>query len=236
MENKKVSKRILIGCPTYDGQAFCLDAFVKGLAALTYPDADILFVDNSETDEYAKRLGNLVIPGRKIRVIRDKPSETRISRIISSRNKVRDFFLAEGYDLLFFLDTDIIPPADVIDRLLMIFRDIASGIYLCRQRIGDKDMVLPTVYVAHDDSSVRTVSKDEIRESKVMDIVICGLGCCLIRRAVLEKIACRPFSESKTGGEDVAFCLDAKQEGFKAAAETAVRCSHVNREETLMFR
>ncbi|MBU0461105.1 MAG: glycosyltransferase family 2 protein [Nanoarchaeota archaeon] len=228
--------RVLVGCPTYKKQEYCLSQLVEALSSLTYPELDILFVDNSEGNEYLERLKKIKIPNRKVEVIKDTYSDIRISRIISSRNIVRDHFLKGNYDYLFFLDTDIIPPKDAIEQLIRADTDIASGVYLCRQKIEGEHHVQPVIYKPHGEDSVMTVTKEEVIPNKLMAIAVCGMGCCLIRRTVLAEIKFRPFSQSKTGGEDVAFCTDARQKGLKIIANTEVKCEHMGEMETLSFK
>ena len=207
--------KILIGCPTYQGQAFCLDRFLEGLQKLK-GDFDVLFVDNSEYPGYFETLQQVKVEGHKVVVLRDEPKDSgdsRIARIISSRNGCREYFLKNNYDYLFFLDTDMISPPDAISQLLVVDADIASGNYLCRQDINGKLLVLPALY-KHHGNQLATLTMEEAKQDKLIDIAVCGLGCCLIKRQVLEKIAFRPFAQSKTGGEDVAFCVDAQKERF----------------------
>ena len=43
---------ILIACPTYQGMKYCINEFIQRLNQLTYPNYDILIVDNSNTLDY----------------------------------------------------------------------------------------------------------------------------------------------------------------------------------------
>src|SRR3989344_2549800 len=44
-ESKKFYPRVLVGCPTSDSHAYCLDEYMKVLFSLDYPRYDILIVD-----------------------------------------------------------------------------------------------------------------------------------------------------------------------------------------------
>ena len=229
---------ILICCPTHDGQSYCLERFLKGVAGISYPSCDVLFADNSGEESYSKRLREkaaTALSSMNVLVVRDSICDSRIARIISSRNLVRGHFLRNRqYTSLFFLDTDIIPPKEVIVQLLSADADIASGIYLSNQKIGDAFKVLPAIYKKHNDDSAATVTLKEVEINSIMDILICGLGCCLIKRNVLEQIPFRPYSDSKTGGEDVAFCLDAHKKGFAIRAHCGVKCAHMGKKAMLV--
>ena len=48
--------RILIGCPTSYHKEYCLERYITGLKNIQYPNFDILLVDNSDNDEYYKKI------------------------------------------------------------------------------------------------------------------------------------------------------------------------------------
>lgn len=227
--------KILIASPTYDHEAYCLDRFVKGLKRLTYKNADILIVDNSKGNKYFDLWKTVKIPGRKITVLKDEHTDTRLSRIITSRNIIRQYALDNNHDYLFSIDSDMTTPKDAIEQLIRTDADIASGVYLCNQKIGDEHHVQPAIFRPNDDGSVITVTTKEVMPNKLMAVAVCGLGCILVRKKVLEDVEFRSFYESKTGGEDVAFCVDARKKGHKIIANTAVKCAHMGKKYVHIF-
>ena len=50
--------RVLVGCPTYEGMAYCLKEYIQAIKNLSFGEYDILLVDNSNTDTYHKKLLN----------------------------------------------------------------------------------------------------------------------------------------------------------------------------------
>ena len=50
-------------------------------------------------------------------------------RIVSSRNKLKEYFLKNDYDYLLSLEQDVVSPKDVIERLMKHDKDICSGLY-----------------------------------------------------------------------------------------------------------
>lgn len=215
-------KKILIGCVTYDGQEPFLEKFLDHVKKL---DTDILFVDNSITGDYSYSLKS-----KGLNVIRDKPKDDiRINRIISGRNKIRDYFLEKDYEYLLFIDTDVLVPENTIEELLKCNSDVSSGIYLCNQVVKGKIMLLPTIYKFKTETTAKTVLIKDIIQNQIFDIMVCGLGCTLIKKEVLEKVSFHGLGDSKTDKEDVAFCLDARKQGFTLKANTAVKCGHYTR-------
>ena len=123
--------KILIGCVTHEKHSPLLDKFLKSLDEINYKNKDILFVDNSEGKNYFELLKekgfnvlkesarfNVLKESARFNVLKDNPKENRILNIISGRNIIREYFLDKNYDYLFFLDTDVIVPKDIFQKLL----------------------------------------------------------------------------------------------------------------------
>jgi GT2 family glycosyltransferase len=213
--------KILVGCVTYDGHSAHLEKFSEAFKNL---GKDIIFADNSFSEDYSK-----LLKSKGFNVLRKSPEgKNRIQRIIEGRNLIREYFLNNNYSHLFFLDTDIVLHDEIIQNLLQCESDVASGVYLCNQEIEGKMYILPTIYKpGRNDDFAEIVKIKDIIPEKIFDIAICGLGCCLIKRKVLEKISFRQINDSDEGGEDVAFCLDARKAGFSLKVNTAVKCEHI---------
>ena len=157
----------------------------------------------------------------------DNKSELKIERILSSRRILQQKVLKDGYDYLFFLDTDLMIPSKTLKKLVEADKDIIVGVYLATMKVGGKAGVFPVLYDFADKGKARLMLHQEVIDDKVIEINASGLGCCLISKKVLEKINFRYFKESKSG-EDVAFFVDAREKfGFKAFANTSVKCLHM---------
>lgn len=214
--------KILVGIVTYEKQKEIFPEFIKSLE-VNISKEDIIFSDNSGTDDYFNFLKK-----EGFNVLKDRQKESRILNIISGRNLIRDYFLKSDYDYLFFVDSDILLPENAIENLLKCGADISTGVYLCNQQIGNERKILPAIYLPCKDDKTKTIIPPVkwLISEKIADIAVCGLGCCLIRRKVLEKIKFRKFTDSDDSGEDVAFCVDARNKGFSIRVNTAVKCVH----------
>ncbi|MBS3112546.1 hypothetical protein J4418_00470 [Candidatus Woesearchaeota archaeon] len=95
---------ILIACPTYQGMKYCINEFIQRLNQLTYPNYDILIVDNSNTLDYYNYLKELT-KSTEILILRDDCNlPDGMDKLIHSRNFIRDYFLKNNYDYLFTMD------------------------------------------------------------------------------------------------------------------------------------
>ncbi len=218
-----MKKKILIGVVTSYLHAFCLDRFIGSIENQTFRDFDVLFVDNSKSDY------NEILEKKGFTVIKDAPKENRIENIISGRNIVRDYFLKGCYDYLFFLDSDVIAPENALKKLLSHKKPLVTGVYPTLKQGGGNQHVIPclTYYISED--IVEQVPSEDCRSGKLIEIGVAGLGCCLIHRKILEKIAFRNIGDSKKAGEDAAFFYDARKKGFTAHADTSIDCTHLIR-------
>lgn len=73
----------------------------------------------------------------------------------------------------------------------------------------------------------RIMTKQELEFECVKEICFAGLGYCLIKRNALEKIMFRREGSSDEGGEDIAFFMDAKEQGFIPYVHTGIGSLHM---------
>jgi len=223
--------KVLIGCPTYKEYEYCLNDYLNGIKNIQHPDYDILLVDNSEDNTYYNNIKKLNIP-----VVKAAYTTDVRERIALSRNVLRKKVLDEGYDYLFSLEQDIIPPPHALTRLLSHNKPIVSGIYFKLYPITVKDKtggtrtaktLLPLIFkFADNPEEMHVCYPQEVDGSTFFKIRACGLGCLLIHRSVLEQIS---FRHEPTQGafDDFLFCTDATAKNLDIYADTSVKCKHL---------
>src|SRR5438309_8860027 len=85
--------RVLVGCPTYSGKAYCLTRYAERVKNLDYPNYDVMLVDNSDdSGRYRRRLLEVGLPFL-IGPVKGSAAE----RIAASRNILREYALQNGY-------------------------------------------------------------------------------------------------------------------------------------------
>jgi len=223
MENK--NKKILVGAVTSNRHAKCLDEFSEHVNALTYPH-DIFIVDNTENDEYCKILKR---KGFQVHKYEREAKEHINVTLAKCRDIVRLHALNNDYDYLLFLDTDVIVPKDTIEILLKHDKDMVGLIYDFYIGGGLK---LPSILKSGDffmtrRKNVNTFDWDDVEKAKpnLIKTAGTGLGCCLIKRIVLENV---PFRRSAIFicGEDVWFWNEANDKGYESWADSNYRLPH----------
>jgi len=231
---------VLVGCPTYEGYRYCLKTYADRVTSLSYPQYDVVLADNSQGNDYAHE-----IKLQGLEVIRGRHLKNVYERIVESRNLLREKMLKGKYDYFLSLEQDVIPPIDIIERLIRHHKDVASGIYYklygvkVRGKDGvvrDKKTLLPLVFTFSNEKDKMCVCyPKDVEGDHFFKIRACGLGCALISRRVLEKVKFR-YDPSKSTFDDFLFCSDVIDQGFDIYADTSVKCKHLFLEKGNVFK
>lgn len=153
-----------------------------------------------------------------------------------ARNECCRVALANGFDNIFFLDSDVVCPPDTVLRLLSHKEDFISGVYFRRSPPHG----LP-VMIRHDWPGGWYTG---YRPGSVVEVDRVGAGCLLLSRRFLENVPPqRPghhwfdwkvnyrgqkvFPDDDCTSEDFTLCEHAKRNGFTVKADTSILCQHV---------
>lgn len=146
--------------------------------------------------------------------------------IYSAREDAAKKCLKEGFDWLFFLDSDMIPKADTIQRLLEWSQPIVSAMAFKRNPPYE-----PCFYPKLDYDEMLKAPEYQVEyptdwDRGIAEVDGVGMACCLIRREVFEQTPKPWFFPEPILGEDLAFCMRAKKAGFSIHVDTRVDCGH----------
>ncbi|MBI1972602.1 hypothetical protein HYS50_01200 [Candidatus Woesearchaeota archaeon] len=222
--------KVLVGCPTSIHKKYCIEEYLATAQSLSYPNYQLVLVDNSEDDDYYDFLeakGILVFKAPYY-------AETARERIVMSRNMLRQYALDNNYDYFLSLEQDVIPPKEIIERLLKRNQPVVSGIYFMEysmqkdgQEIGKK--IMPLLYRRQDNETYIQLNERDVSFNTLLLVDAAGLGCMLIRRDVLEKIPFR-YEPDKMVFDDMFFSQDLKKADIPLFADTQIKCKHLLRE------
>lgn len=230
MENNYA--KILVAAPISDVKDYVLYEWMEHVSQLTYPNYDILLVDNSLNDGYINKF-KYNFP--QVKFLHINPKGLRVQDFIrESQNKIRRYMLDNNYMALMSIECDVFPPLDVIETLFKHKADIATGLY----GWGDAGVKRrPLVQQSHlyldalrnmDVFRNENLSFEEglrFIDGKTKEVFSTGLGCALISKAVLVNIPYRTDEDTEHHA-DTYFMLDAHFKGFKALCDTSVWCRH----------
>lgn len=159
-----------------------------------------------------------------------------VSPVDRARNQIVDYFLAHPeFTHLLFIDSDTVPPADGLYRLLRHGEPIVSGL----TPMLKWDEARGTWGAMHNCFSVRDAEDGQkITEAArvntgLVPVDRCGGSFLLIARAAFDGAARPYFRFVMTGdglghekSEDVYFCDEARARGLRVLADTSCVCKH----------
>ncbi len=227
-------KRVLVGCPITSYKKDAMPHYLKGLKGLTYKNKEIVLVDNSPDEEMFKGL----LKEKWLKVEKSAHLPVIRDMIVRDRNRLREIALEEDFDYFFSLEQDVVPPRDVIERLLANGKDVSSAVYFSykevqmvtpKGRIRRHDLA-PIAYtwsdpVAKHSELQRRITFSEVFPSRLQQIHTCGVGCVLISRNVLEKVRFR-YEKNAPSFDDMFFCMDCQGQGFEIWLDSRIVCMH----------
>ncbi len=214
--------KILVAFATYEGYGYCINEFIDHIKKLDYSSYDTLCIDNSKDERFAEYIQSQGIQTIHLAVDRHNTSPKDI--ILKSRKKIHLFFVEHKYDYLLSLDCDVMVKPDLLKKLLAHDKDIVTGLYLYNPQFEGKDAIYPLLFTFGENNRLRAVKMSQTFENQLIEIAAAGWGCVLVKRKVLEEIELRRLP---TTTEDVFFYLDARAKGFKAYADTSIKCFHM---------
>jgi hypothetical protein len=170
---------------------------------------------------------NLIIPGNVL-PLTGMPFDM-------ARNEACKATLAGPFQYLFFLDSDVIPPADAVLRLMAHGKPLISGLYCRRSHPATVPVMIRNRQWVVD-----------FQPGSIQSVDLVGSGCLLIHRSVLERL---PPLDEKRGkrwfdwrvdmrgvpgvqedqamSEDFMFCAAVRaQLGIPVLVDTSVVCRH----------
>jgi hypothetical protein len=159
---------------------------------------------------------------------------TGIQPVDNARNTIVDAFLASDSTHLLFVDSDTIPPPDVILQFLAHEKDIISAMTPIVEYDEEKDQYWRRW------NCVGMDDKHMVPGTGVLQAKGCGGSCVMIKREVFEALS-KPYFrfqyEDDNGKpvvvtEDIYFIIKALSKGIKAYADTGILCRHF---KTCMF-
>lgn len=143
-----------------------------------------------------------------------------------ARNRVVQMFLDSKCSHLWWVDCDVVPPIDALDRLFAADKDAVSATCFCMGTHNGDYFPYPTVYVKEGDFYRVTYGEGLVEVDAV------GGGCVLVHRRVYETLGEEPYEYvSLNQGTKVLTCdfniwQKAKKLGFKLFVDFGILCDH----------
>jgi len=222
--------KILIGSPVTSLKEYSIPDYIRGLKSLTYKNVEIQILDNSPKDRDLSK----TFKEQNINYLKTEHTNNVREMLVRDHNFLRKKALDEGFDFLLSLDQDIIPPPDLIERLLANnIKEIVSATYFNFSHEKDDNIPKPDMFVLIDpeDKNLevsRRLFFDDLWPSRLIKVFVTGTGCMLIHRSILEKLEFR-YDPSISVYDDSWFCKDAHKKGIGVYLDSRIICKHLTK-------
>jgi len=224
-------KKVLVACPIADLKAYCLDEWIQNVSSFTYPEFDVLLVDNSEDRLFYTDIKERYANVSNLKIIRVNPShfdEFKIA-LAHSHELCRKHAVDNGYDYLLHLESDVFPPTNIIERLLDSGKKAIGALY--HIELGGESKLMVQKIEDFGDAHRETYNLDEADlhfvDGEVKQVFSCGLGCLLLHNTILSEMHFRCDHNSPVHPDSYFFAdLDAKR--IPVFVDTSIYCEHKN--------
>ena len=151
------------------------------------------------------------------------------SLIYDARETIAKFAIQKNYDYVLYVDSDMVFTAEDVKKLVSHDADICSGLYVSR-RGENKNIIYREVITRRRFPKRSAKLIHDTLNSGYGEIAACGFGFCLIKTSVIKSMYGKYkalFEPFKGVGEDIAFCIRARQCGYKIFTDRDVKLGHI---------
>jgi cellulose synthase/poly-beta-1,6-N-acetylglucosamine synthase-like glycosyltransferase len=154
----------------------------------------------------------------------DNISITMSTYLPEARNHLHQVFVEDMKDVeyLFMLDSDVMPPPTIIERLLAHKKPMVGGWY--RKKGGENEIVVYNSNSLNSDGTTGWHSVEQAGKG-LEKVKAAGAGCWLMKREVAEAIGSRPYNMER-GGEDLELCMKVAEAGYDIYIDWDMACAH----------
>lgn len=171
----------------------------------------------------------------------DKPPGTSVvflpgSLVYDARNQLSLTAMENNFDNVLWLDSDIVPPQDVLVRMQKSMDDglsMATGLYF-KRTMPTAPVIYKTIAPPEPDSSghmrKRIEEYRDYEQDSVFPVAGCGFGCVMTSTDLLREMWGKygpPFTPFPWAGEDIAFCYRVNQAGKQIWCDSSIKCKHI---------
>jgi hypothetical protein len=222
--------KILLGAPQHISKMYAYNQWLENIRNFTFEGFDMLLADNSPTNENCEYIKSTGVNCVWVEPVK---GETIFERIARSHNVIREYAIKNGYTHLFHLESDVIPPIDIIDRLLIHEKPVVSAYYDIYMGENRRAMIMIIDDEHKGITSYRSPSYIDEQEAMFLDgscktVFQCGLGCVLIRIDVLEMLPFRVPKGEMQSSADTWWYNDLFGNNIPVFLDTSIHCEHNN--------
>lgn len=241
-EKKELEQiKVAIGCVVRN-RAWILPEYLQAIENIPFDNKEYIFLENNSTDETFAILESFVhlqsALTKKVWMGKtDRPSAPGYRRneyhvngyeyLASLRNLFLLMFYITKADYLLSIDSDIIVPPNILEELLVL-ADTKTIVAAAISNIPEKslDGFIPGNFMITSSDGV-LIHPPAYPLQGEMEVDVTGAVCLIPRSAIKDGARYGMHPQ----GEDIPFCLQAKQAGYKMMVTFDVQCDHRMLEE-----
>lgn len=218
----ETNPKILIATPTSQYKDYCVEDWSKSISSLTYPNLDILILDNSEDKEHVHTFTKYKFrPNTFLMHVPKKETDKNLCYLMARCNEIsRVFALKNNYDYILSIESDIFAPhKDCVQELLSHNVDVVGYNYfisqLYKSSLVNYISVNPNFIVQENVITFEDIYNFINIKNRLQEVESLGLGFILIKRNVFSEIPFRVSEDefSKEHHADTFYHLDIKRKG-----------------------
>lgn len=173
----------------------------------------------------------------------DFDGETRIrflpgSLVYDARNQLTEIARASECEYIFFIDSDMTFKGDTLKRLIKDAEendiDVVTGLCFTRRPPIRTAIFKKCEYNVDKDGQIFPDAENymDYPKDSLFPVAACGMACCLIRMSCVDNVLKNyglPFSPAQGWGEDLSFCIRARELGHKIYCDSSVKIGHIGK-------
>lgn len=151
------------------------------------------------------------------------------SLVYLSREILAAYAINNNFDYVLWLDDDMVFKPDLLEKLIEDDVDVAAGLFV--QRRYPYEPAIWKDIVCGDEGRYDEKYLD-YPENELFEIDACGMAAVLVKGEVLKTVSetyHRTYEPISGYGEDISFCIRAKNSGYKLWCDSRVKVGHVGR-------
>jgi GT2 family glycosyltransferase len=157
----------------------------------------------------------------------------RASLLYLAREEIIETCIADNYEYVLFVDSDMTFPDNLLMKLLSHNLPVVSA--MCFKRTEPySPCFFKTCDISNSILQAEVYSFDEI-PTKLFEVEAVGMAATLIHREVLEKVKKPCFHPYEYCGEDVSFCDRVRKAGFKIYIDPSIIMGHIGNNTSTLF-
>lgn len=153
------------------------------------------------------------------------------SLIYVAREQLAAQAITMNADYILWLDSDVTFNPELLADLIAHDKDFVTGIYF-RRRPPFSPTIFSEVRYGETAEEYKAVNYDDYPLDSTFEIDACGFGAVLMKTQVMRDVLDQygqGFTPMRGFGEDISFCIRAKQCGYKLWCDSSIKLGHVTR-------